>query len=324
MLIAKPRGRTVAALLLAVVQGLACNAILGTLGSQPDDGGTEGSVYIHLPPSLLDGGRESGHGAGSASGSGSSSGPGSSSGSGASDASGFDADLDGWIDAARFELDADDAGDATIPDGACVPVTVPTGTSGATTCPTPTTGKCAPGSLSGFLPGAPRPSGLRQGKCTVEQITSIYNGCFGPNATTAACNGTDAGECYSCIVSEADAATWGPFVETTGSNSFNWGGCLELLEPCNWGCAEALENQLECDLAACGTNCPLTADGGSVTAYSNCVNTVDTCDPGGCYAYYNAANCIYDVSGPHHPGAVCFQETFEGFYNAAAPLFCGP
>jgi hypothetical protein len=100
------------------------------------------------------------------------------------------------------------------------------------------------------------------------------------------------------------------------------------MEPCNTKCAATFENDLECELAACETNCPVNTQA-QETAYNTCATTADGCDPGGCYEYANGQNCASAITGSSHPGSVCFanegdtEQAFEAQFLAIVPIFCG-
>jgi hypothetical protein len=228
----------------------------------------------------------------------------------------------GTKDSGTKESGANDS--ATKDASSCTTVNVPSGTGGAGACPAPVTGSCAPGTLAGFVPTAPPPTGASQGACTPDLIQAVYDGCLGPSSSNTACTNADpTGNCYRCIFTDQVNTSWGPIVSAGGLAQINTGGCLELLEPCNSACATAIEEDLQCEQYACGTNCPITTQA-STTAYGNCANSIDSCDPNGCAAYAVGAECAGNVIGSH-PGTVCFENenNFEAAFLAIAPIFCG-
>jgi hypothetical protein len=227
--------------------------------------------------------------------------------------------------------EAKDAGKDSASPPTCTPVTVSTGTAGSFSCGTTTMGMCGPANVATFVPTTPPTTGAAQGLCTTAQIQSIYNGCLGSSGSDAACTTAfnAATNCYNCIFTKQSDAKWGPVVTTTnGLANLNVGGCIDLLEPCNATCAATFENDLECEQKSCSTNCPITADAGSQTAYDNCANTVDLCDPGGCAAYFNGTGCGSELTGAGHPASACVgpqntEAAFESEFLALVPVFCG-
>ncbi len=211
----------------------------------------------------------------------------------------------------------------------CTPVTVPTSTEGLTMC-TPVTGMCGPGNTSSFTPNAAPPTPPDTTVCKAGQLTAIYNGCLAGSGSDTACTAAAQAnmDCYNCVFTDSTtAATWGPVV--SGSNqlaNLNYGGCLQLLEPCNAPCAQAIVDNLECQLAACETNCSV-AQGTQqeITAFGNCATAADNCLPPSCGMLGVETECIQSITGPDHPGSVCFaDQSFDlpGFLTVAK-LFCG-
>jgi len=212
-------------------------------------------------------------------------------------------------------------------------VSVPNTTVGATTCPTTPPGTCGPATLTGFTPTAPPPTGRAQNVCTSAQIQAIYDDCL---TGAGACPESDAGNaalpCYDCIFTASTDAAWGPVIVSPGTVSVNLGGCVELLEPCNSACADAIEYDFQCEAAACSASCPVTVDAGSLTAYDDCASAADACDPGGCFQYENGAystgGCVDQIvqAPASHPASVCVPSagTFEASFLAISGVFCGP
>jgi hypothetical protein len=244
------------------------------------------------------------------------------------DGSGDDADdasdsEGGKSDDAAEESGTKDSGPAV--DAGCQVVTVPSTTTGFMACAAPVSGTCGPGSLATFTATAPPPTGAKQGLCTTQQTASIYAGCLDPTTgSDAACTtaGNAASACYGCIFTAQTAMNWGPVVNTTsGLSEMNVGGCLALLEPCNSGCANTFEEDLECEQAACAANCPTTS---STTGFENCTQAIDDCTPG-CAKYSVGEGCQQFISGSNHPGAVCFANAtdFQAQFTAIVPVFCG-
>jgi hypothetical protein len=99
----------------------------------------------------------------------------------------------------------------------------------------------------------------------------------------------------------------------------NIGGCILLTEPCQMACAAIWEAKQECELAACGSGCPVT-NATTGAAYESCIATADTCS---CLPEATAAsNCQTALAGT--AAAQCFPIlTFNDTVAVMGALFCG-
>jgi hypothetical protein len=189
---------------------------------------------------------------------------------------------------------------------------------------------CHPGNVETFVPTAYRhatPTG--QGACLSsdggpDPIQVYYDDCFGSNMTKAACDGFAASNptCQACIQSAATANAYGPLVLANGFVEANVAGCIEIEAPTDFGCAQAQQALSDCELAACAANCPVV-DQSSLLAYEQCAAEAAQ---GGCLAYETASLCLPDeveAGAGSTPEAVCLSTTFEAFYAAIVPAFCG-
>jgi hypothetical protein len=204
---------------------------------------------------------------------------------------------------------------APMKDAGCVVVDVPTDTGGLGACPAPVTGSCGPGSLTSFTPTSPPPA-PRSNACTPAQIESIYDGCLNGGDCTTAANA--AMPCYNCIFTLETDAKWGPMVSRNAADPvayLNFGGCVTLTEPCNAACGDVLEEDLECEQAACATNCPVQSQ------YENCTSTIDNCNPKGCALYYVGTSCASNLTGP---ATQCFATPTDQkqTFLTVAGIFC--
>jgi hypothetical protein len=188
---------------------------------------------------------------------------------------------------------------------------------------------CQPGSVTGVKFGL-NPSAASADMCTPALIETIVDDCLGgdPDAGTDTCGDilvqhTPLYACfYNCV-----SVDWTSSSTPSSYASTPWGGILNLIspiggayEPLNLGgcvlaagggnaavmkCAEDIEVDLECDMQACGANCPLPAStdpnyGPAATALDNCFGVADPSDAGGECSKYSAAinaDCSPD-SGP--------------------------
>lgn len=193
-------------------------------------------------------------------------------------------------------------------------------------------GSCLPGDVSTFTGGDYHPpTGAHQGKCDDDGIEA-YVDCR-KNSNPVACDYITVGEgagCLSCIETAATSAAWGPVVlagPTDATAFVNEPGCLALAlgeGTSTQGCGASLQKQLNCESAACGTNCA----GASPTAAAACV---ETAKGGGCEAFTAAATaaCGVDAGGAQE---LCLLQTTEdggpaeSEYDYAARVaayFCG-
>jgi hypothetical protein len=183
---------------------------------------------------------------------------------------------------------------------------------------------CHPGSSQFYKPeaGSYRPAtGLYQGKCVPEQIAGFYDACLGPKRTKMDCDAVvmDAGvaDCVACIITPDTAARYGPIVQHGSVAEENLAGCIELLDPANYKCCEEVQQAVNCDVAVCSANCPVT-DQTSFNAYSDCVTQADQTV---CSTYSMRAQC---ASAEADGGAsLCIAGSFQEFYDNVVPIFCG-
>jgi hypothetical protein len=236
----------------------------------------------------------------------------------------------GATDSSAMDTSATDtaAKDTATSDGStCVAVTLNSGTNDGGVCPDPVSGTCGMADIAGYTPTWIPPTGYHQGLCTSAQIDAFYNDCFASGATETTCEAeiTAAPDCYDCIFSDETAASYGPIIDlSNGISEINEAGCIALLEPCNLTCAEEVLGSFQCENAACETNCPVT-DTATLDAFDTCEDTAAACDPDGCDVFVTEATCASELTGAAHPASVCTSATtFEDYYNAVVPVFCGP
>ena len=230
-------------------------------------------------------------------------------------------------------ITSDGGVDVTMPDAGndgptCVPVNVSPSPPihGGTAC-VADAGTCSPGDMTLFNAGwIPPANAAYPGKCTNGQITEFYNSCItpGPCSTFIAQNST----CFSCLDTTITASAWGPLVVARNGASFllNFGGCLSRVEPCNQGCAQAIEDQLECIIDSCETGAGC-ADAG-LTDILACHNQAPTCSA--CTGYTDSVNaCVSEMNndGSLHPALTACSlsgSSLQANYTAVATVMCGP
>ncbi len=204
------------------------------------------------------------------------------------------------------------------PSDGCVPILVDAGEGPA--CPA-SDASCAPKPASGFtatfVPPVPRSS-----SCTKTQINTFTGNCFTPtDAGQGACSAFEMDSandtCLQCLLgsSSTSGSTFGPVLSTPeGVSELDIGGCIALLDPCQMGCASAVEAQTQCIEYACG-GCATMGQ----TIFESCISTAQTCT---CLPQTNALNnCRAKLEGT--AAATCFPLTsFLQGANELSQVFC--
>jgi hypothetical protein len=185
---------------------------------------------------------------------------------------------------------------------------------------------CQPADVETYVPGAYHPATAAwQGVCTPDEIMDFYDACLGPSASPADCKALSAPDaadaaCAACIVTPDSATAYGPLIDHGTFVANNVAGCIQLTLTGELSCAKAEAALAGCELAACEANCPVE-NTATRTAYDSCASAADTA---GCQSYEQMASCaqslVQDDAGAAAP---CLSPSFEGFYNAIVPLFCG-
>lgn len=194
-------------------------------------------------------------------------------------------------------------------------------------------GSCLPGDVTSFTGGDYHPPlGAYQGKCDSDMLAA-YVDCK-KNSNPVACNTFATGlgaDCLACIETPIASASWGPVVvDSSGTHAtLNLPGCLALAYgegTSSTGCGGTLQKELNCEIAACGTNCATAP-----TSDLQSCELASIASTGGCNAFSSAAAtaCAGD-GGPAAAG--CFPQTYpdggpaEDVYDYAGRLaayFCG-
>ncbi len=197
--------------------------------------------------------------------------------------------------------------------------------------PTVEASACRPGDVQTYQPGPYHfAAAAWRGVCVVEGPTGngqdrmFFDRCLGPGATPADCDAFQAdaanADCAKCILtpdSTTDLSGYGPLIDHGTFITTNVAGCIELTDPGALSCAKAVQALGGCELGACEANCPVD-DVASRAAYDACTAQADR---GGCQPYAMAAACTNaEVSSAQS----CFLRSFDDFYYAVVPLFCGP
>jgi hypothetical protein len=181
-------------------------------------------------------------------------------------------------------------------------------------------GGCQPGDVQTYMAMRYRPATYKyRGVCTPAQIAGFYDACV-VGASSGNCEAfldpdASTGACAACILTPETASAYGPLIDHGGFITPNVGGCIELTDPNGLSCAKAQQALLGCQLAACEATCPVH-DQAMRAQYDMCASTAAM---GGCQAFAAKAACEADSGMP----AACLLPTFQDFYYAVVPLFCG-
>jgi hypothetical protein len=186
---------------------------------------------------------------------------------------------------------------------------------------------CQPADVETYVPGEYHPATAAwQGVCSTGEITAFYDACLAPGTSSAtACSAFSAPDaagsaCAACIVTPDSASAYGPLISHGTFITNNVAGCIQLTLPSELSCAKAEAALVGCELAACEANCPVD-DAPSRTAYNSCASAADTA---GCQSYEQMAECAQSLTQEEAGAAsVCLPQSFEAFYYAVVPRFCG-
>jgi hypothetical protein len=148
---------------------------------------------------------------------------------------------------------------------------------------------------------------IAAGVCSVAQLSAFRSACFEPaTANQADCSTWSAANtpCFDCAFSPGSADKWGALVAVSMPSEVdftNVGGCIYAMSPTasNKTCAQAVQAQLRCDIAAC-SQCPVADVAGSearqeeVDGLNSCF---DAANSGTCQTEATAAlNCVANLS----------------------------
>src|SRR5215472_19049032 len=123
---------------------------------------------------------------------------------------------------------------------------------------------CGPSDLSSFSASYKPPIGPNLGVCSDAQLTNLLADCFQSNSTRATCSvwldDPNNLPCFNCWRGPVTSPMWAPFVyaNSPGETDYiNIGGCVALADPSALSCGQAIQAELECELAGCLTACPV-------------------------------------------------------------------
>jgi len=185
---------------------------------------------------------------------------------------------------------------------------------------------CPPAPLDEWTPpDYHQPDMAQPMACTAAMIGDFYSSCLSPVATQATCSqnwgsSEDAAHqtCQSCLVTDSQQPTWGALVNFGPTVSLNVGGCIQLLDPSQMGCAQAVQQADACEHQACDVKCPVS-DSASFADYQQCI---DAAANGECGTYGTAAQCQNGEDAG--PAAACVTgTTFQDLFTSVARAFCG-
>jgi len=210
---------------------------------------------------------------------------------------------------------ADDASDASSEDTSSLvdhpPLDYYVPDMGMSTCPTPN-------AIPNFMPPAYVPPNPPQFKCDQTQIQGYWDNCRA-SGNPAQCQqwGGANMACAKCIDSMRTDASWGPIVKGGGVVVLNLAGCIDIKG--DKPCAQAYENSIFCQQAACDSVCPIT-DAGSLMLWNQCAQAATS---GVCKLYDEAfkTKCIGDAGSAYDVCHSAIMNFMDGTF-AYATLFC--
>jgi hypothetical protein len=187
---------------------------------------------------------------------------------------------------------------------------------------------CPPADVSTFVPPAYRPAHRQAGACSSRQIADFYDLCLDENTSSSGwcasefgATGTTANRaCAACILTPDTAATLGPVLGRGDHVDLNVAGCFELSGSSS--CAQQIEANRACGVAACMSNCPVT-DEPSFAAYEACLAQASQT---GCSSFATQAAACTGGAADGGAASACVGGPNDGFregYFSIVPLFCG-
>jgi hypothetical protein len=185
---------------------------------------------------------------------------------------------------------------------------------------------CSPANVSNFEPVWTPPAPLGRDVCSSAQLDAFAAACDQENPIarysdqcTTFRSGTD--PCVQCIFGDPVTKKEGPLVSSgVGHLLANRAGCVANVtgDSSRSGCAAAHQALLQCQLAACATNCPVSATSVGDEDFRACAQTASQND---CRIYATkAAECTAALRAD---GGVEVQKCLDGDELALVKLFCG-
>jgi hypothetical protein len=258
---------------------------------------------------------------------------GSDGGFGEDSSGAFDSGFFGQDSAGRDGSSTSDTG-VNADTGACIPVSPNPAPPlhGGPGCPSEAT--CSPRDESLLSPTWVPPLPRMQNACTQAQIATFYQDCLAlvGDETTFPCETWQSQNptCAQCLVSPNPNVS-GAVLLYGNVALVNVAGCIYTAEPCQKSCAQAMQDLVQCDDAACNPsatgNCDVIGLQSEAT-YAQCVTEANgSC---GCSQYYDAAlSCENQLLSSSHPSfEICYggirQPTLQQQYTLVATYMCGP
>ncbi|HEY1960238.1 MAG TPA: hypothetical protein VGH28_31730 [Polyangiaceae bacterium] len=211
--------------------------------------------------------------------------------------------------------DAGDAAQDVKPDKKAVPESGPIEASIECPTPNPTIDTSA---ITWVPPITPDPTA-----CSDVQIAAFFDGCFGPQKSTSACQGFENANananCLKCLITNQNASAYGALIAIGGIDYANTSGCIAILsgDSSATGCGAKAQSVLDCESLACADQCAVTDDA-SLQLYDQCTSAADQAV---CKSYVDGQCDLTDAGAVN---SICLnQPDFEHYYDALAPIFCG-
>jgi hypothetical protein len=166
-----------------------------------------------------------------------------------------------------------------------------------------------------------KPTPPYAGACTADQLASVIGDCFDPSTDSqSACDAWEGDSrnsacrgCWSGPIAGTPAATWAPYVflDNPGQTTYvNVSGCIVLADPSELSCAQTIQNDFACELAACEASCPVPIAGSTTNAVIELENCFKSVDLGGCSMYATGATgatACRETLAANGPSVFCFE-----------------
>lgn len=202
-------------------------------------------------------------------------------------------------------------------------------------------GACSPASVTSFEPFWIKPDPLHANACSAAQLDAFESACGGAKKYTSTCAAFATAQtndaCALCLFGprtapvdagpdaggDAGASAAAFLVTEQGQLVADRPGCLAdvLRDATASGCPAALLAELQCEIAACAVNCPVSVNDGD-QAFAACRQAAAG---DACKVYTDKASaCVQTVLADGGADSALAHACLEGSDKDIATLFCGP
>jgi hypothetical protein len=189
---------------------------------------------------------------------------------------------------------------------------------------------CQPGDISDFKPTWKMPTPFHQGACANGGEPPLWEvfreACLGTSGNEAHCQQfTDPSgpyyKCGQCIATADTVDHYGPLIVHKGWVELNVAGCMAnaMNDPSGVKCAASVEAMRECELAACGANCPVSSEP-TLAEFNTCTQAADAML---CKSYVDASSCVDQLPDAGDLGKCVEDLSFQQRFDDIVELFCG-